>query len=280
MNERRNHRRTAFTLIELLVVISIVALLIAVLLPAIKKAKETTRRTICLSNLRQVGTAIHVYAQEHDGFFPDNSAGWMNASLTFYAEISSSGYLALGHLYETGVVADPRMLFCPSQREPFHSYPMGWYGPPLSGRAAQFDGRGILRSSGFVRFTSYYYRLFGQLNPSITRQEIEDMSRWTLSNLEEPIAISSDIFGSFGDTWSHQAPYGVNVTYSDGHGAFENVGIEEFERATFYNNNGGYSAAGDSGVGYQSGGIRDPFVRDFWRALDSGDFGKLRARWP
>jgi len=54
----------------------------------------------------------------------------------------------------------------------------------------------------------------------------------------------------------------------------------EFERATFYNNNGGYSAAGDSGVGYRGDGIRDPFVRDFWKALDSGDFRKLRARWP
>lgn len=59
--------RAGFTLIELLAVISIVALLIALPLPALKKAKETVRRTQCLSNLRNISNGLHVYANEYDG---------------------------------------------------------------------------------------------------------------------------------------------------------------------------------------------------------------------
>lgn len=61
-----SHRGTrAFTLIELLVVISIIALLIALLLPALAQAKEASRTVQCLSNERQIGTAFSGYAADH-----------------------------------------------------------------------------------------------------------------------------------------------------------------------------------------------------------------------
>ena len=53
-----------FTLIELLVVIAIVALLIAILLPALGKAREASRRGVCLSNARQLGQACQSYSNE------------------------------------------------------------------------------------------------------------------------------------------------------------------------------------------------------------------------
>ena len=61
---------TAFTLIELLVVISIIALLIALLMPALSIARESGRRAVCMSNLRQIGIATEMYKQENNQFIP------------------------------------------------------------------------------------------------------------------------------------------------------------------------------------------------------------------
>jgi prepilin-type N-terminal cleavage/methylation domain-containing protein/prepilin-type processing-associated H-X9-DG protein len=62
--------KKAFTLVELLVVIGIIALLIALLLPAMHVAQEQSRSVVCLSNLRQMGLAAHQYAAAFRGSFP------------------------------------------------------------------------------------------------------------------------------------------------------------------------------------------------------------------
>lgn len=70
MNETIRKFRRGFTLIELLVVISIIALLIAILLPALAKAKEDAEATVCESNIHQLLTALQAYVNTNSGMFP------------------------------------------------------------------------------------------------------------------------------------------------------------------------------------------------------------------
>ena len=62
------NRAKAFTLVELLVVIAIIALLVSILLPALGRAQDHARLVKCLSNLKQQGIALHMYASEWDDY--------------------------------------------------------------------------------------------------------------------------------------------------------------------------------------------------------------------
>ncbi len=66
-------RLRGFTLIELLVVVSIIALLIAILMPALGRARQSARKVACMSNVRQMGIACQEYLSEYDGHLPPSS---------------------------------------------------------------------------------------------------------------------------------------------------------------------------------------------------------------
>lgn len=94
MMVRKTEYREGFTLIELLVVIAIIAILAAILFPVFAQAREKARQTTCVSNLKQLGTATLLYAQDYDGFMhgstmPKNRNGksqtWFQALCPTYA---------------------------------------------------------------------------------------------------------------------------------------------------------------------------------------------------
>lgn len=119
-------RRQGFTLIELLVVIAIISLLVSILMPSLTKVKELARRTVCASNLKNIGTACNVYAEEYNGFLPlhmTNPDGAISPSsapgfpwrsyVAYWTTWADSLNLAI--LNELGMVGKARMFYCPSQ---------------------------------------------------------------------------------------------------------------------------------------------------------------------
>ncbi len=79
--------RKGFTLIELLVVIAIIAILAAILFPVFAQAREKARQTQCLSNEKQIGTSLMMYAQDYDEVLP----GYRFAYINPYAANASVG---------------------------------------------------------------------------------------------------------------------------------------------------------------------------------------------
>jgi prepilin-type N-terminal cleavage/methylation domain-containing protein/prepilin-type processing-associated H-X9-DG protein len=112
-----NHPRLAFTLIELLVVIAIIALLAAILFPVFAQAREQARKTTCLSNLRQIGTAFHLYTQDYDEGFPNTGDPYLYAGRHWRWPVMP--YLAAGQRqaaqsFNSANKSSPSILICPS----------------------------------------------------------------------------------------------------------------------------------------------------------------------
>ena len=215
-------RASGFTLVELLVTIAIIALLAGLLLPALASAKQAGHKASCLSNLRQIGMAIHAYAPDFEGRIPYGpKAPPFTSPADFYPStgtptpilsLRSGTPAALGLLLKSYLGAQAKVLFCPGAGQNVDT-------------AAELAKVGSAQSIG-----SYYYR-HGSTTYLFDPPAAEPPQHIRLDNLGlnrsgrpiRALAIDSNFLcppdmGAFNvRARTHHRTKIANILYADGH---------------------------------------------------------------
>jgi prepilin-type N-terminal cleavage/methylation domain-containing protein/prepilin-type processing-associated H-X9-DG protein len=197
--------RKSFTLIELLVVVSIIAILAAMLLPALNSARERGRTTVCLNALTQVGKFIQLYNSDFNGLYPPIVMS-SNYSSILWAK-------TLGELYLPGqkYLEYYKKFACPAKK---------------ASNEAVLDPWGItyaINSYLCTPMTDFSFSGYAPVHPNKFKKPSATLLNWD-NRFAEIHYKGYIVRGNMGDyEWGHNAQSGINVLFMDGHGEFVNT---------------------------------------------------------
>ncbi len=217
----RRQAKQAFTLVELLVVIAIIALLAALLLPALKGARNTSKRAVCVSNLRQIGLAQLNYSNDYSDAFTQNRADYA-VGVAFWCQFLLP-YLGKQMVYYPTTPEVP-VFWCPMAEKSITEDPLNGYQTAFIARLSYAQN---LSLGGWVAGGAANHK----------RTEVQKPSNMVLLADGRAVSMASwsvDVPGdSFGGAYRHD--HLINLLFVDGHVETSPYPISPYQGNTKYN---------------------------------------------
>ena len=148
--------RSAFTLIELLVVVSIIALLVSILVPALGRARKAAKKVLCMSNEHQCSLACSMYAADFDDYLPQGNIGLTDSDVEYWTETNFAAGVFVHENY--GITEESAM--CASWQKRIDQF---FYEPPVTDSGYTLGGTTI----GFIYFGRRFDRPGHSFSPTL-----------------------------------------------------------------------------------------------------------------